>query len=119
MADLADDSFLLSAGGCEPQIRRMYQEQGIPFQPTHSVQSMPTLLAMIRADIGVSVLPELALGERTDGITVVPLRPLTPRHVVLARRADREPSAATRAFLDAARSARPFVHTGGHDSARV
>lgn len=101
LADLAGDPFLLSAGGCESQIRRMYQEQGIPFQSAYNVQSMSTLLAMVRANIGVSVLPELALGEQADGIVVVPLRPSTPRHLLLARRADREPSAVARAFLDA------------------
>lgn len=101
LAELADDPFLLSDGGCERQIRRLYEEQGLQLLPLCRVQAMSTLLAMIREDIGISVLPELALGQQAQGIAAVSLRPPARRDLLLATRADLELSTVARAFLDA------------------
>jgi DNA-binding transcriptional LysR family regulator len=100
LADLADDPFLLSDGGCERQIRQLYEEQGLQLLPMYRVQAIPTLLAMIGQDIGISVLPELALGQPDKGIAAVPLRPSARRDLLLAARADLEFSSAAQAFLD-------------------
>ncbi|MDX6742369.1 LysR family transcriptional regulator [Actinocorallia sp. A-T 12471] len=101
LADLSDDPFLLSAAGCEPLIRAHYRAVGLDLSPAHRVQRMDTLLAMVREDLGVSVVPSLALPELLDGIRAIPLRPPAPRSLLLAAPADTEPTPAARAFLDA------------------
>lgn len=98
-ADLADDTFLLSAGGCERLIRRIYDEAEIPFAPAQQVREMATLLAMVREGLGVSIVPELALRASADGLTARPLRPRAPRHLLLAWPDASAPGPAARAFL--------------------
>ena len=48
VADLAGEPFLLSAGGCEPVIRRIHERHRIPLVPASQVTDMATLLAMVR-----------------------------------------------------------------------
>lgn len=98
LAELADDPFLLSTGGCEPLIRQLYEQQGLPLTPAHRIRDMTTLLAMVREELGVSVVPQLALARSLAGITALPLRPRAPRELLLATRAARDLSPAGRAF---------------------
>jgi DNA-binding transcriptional LysR family regulator len=99
VADLADDPFLLSAGGCEPLIRRIHDEADVPFGPAHSVREMTTLLAMVREGLGISIVPELALRSDSGGLAALPLRPRAPRHLLLAWADVAGPGPAARAFL--------------------
>lgn len=99
VADLADDPFLLSAGGCEPLIRRIHDEAGVPFAPAQRVHEMTTLLAMVREGLGISIVPELALRTGPDGLAALPLRPRAPRHLLLAWADMAGPGPAARAFL--------------------
>ncbi|MBA9007220.1 LysR family transcriptional regulator [Thermomonospora cellulosilytica] len=99
LADLEDDPFLLSGAGCEPLLRDLYRSRGLSLAPAHRVHTMSTLLAMVRENVGVSVIPSLALDERRDGIAAVPLRPPAPRSLLLAARSEQDLSPAARAFL--------------------
>ncbi|MQA88110.1 MAG: LysR family transcriptional regulator [Streptosporangiales bacterium] len=103
LPELADDPFLLSSGGCEPLIRRLYGEQGIPLAPAHRVREMTTLLAMIRENLGVSVIPSLSLNGTAERISALPLRPAAPRSLLLAARSDTDLGPAGSAFLDTVR----------------
>ncbi|GAB2830169.1 LysR family transcriptional regulator [Actinocorallia aurea] len=104
LADLADDPFLLSGAGCEPLIQTLYRALGLTLSPARRVQRMDTLLAMVREDLGVSVVPSLALPELLDGISAVPLRPAAPRRLLLAAAGDGELTPAAGAFLDTVRA---------------
>jgi DNA-binding transcriptional LysR family regulator len=99
LADLADDPFLLSTGGCEPLIRGLYDAARLPFTPAHHVREMATLLVMVREDFGVSVVPSLALDPASSGLVAVPLRPRVPRHLLLGAPTSCELSPAARTFL--------------------
>jgi DNA-binding transcriptional LysR family regulator len=99
VAELADDPFLLSAGGCEPLIRRIHNKAGVPFAPAQHVYDMATLLAMVREGLGISIVPELALRTSPSGLAALPLRPRAPRHLHLAWADPVHPSPAARAFL--------------------
>jgi DNA-binding transcriptional LysR family regulator len=100
LAELADDSFLLSTGGCEPLLQTLYDDQGLALSPAHRVREMTTLLAMIREDLGVSVIPSLALEGMGHGTVALPLRPAATRDLSLAVRSTTELSPAGKAFLD-------------------
>jgi DNA-binding transcriptional LysR family regulator len=99
VADLADDPFLLSAGGCETLIRQIHSQAGVPFAPAQSIREMTTLLAMVREGLGVSIVPELALRSGRRGLAAAPLRPRAPRHLILAWADPAGPGPAARAFL--------------------
>jgi DNA-binding transcriptional LysR family regulator len=83
VADLDDDAFLLSEGGCERHIREIYRRARATLEPRHRVREMGTLLAMVRSGIGVSVVPSLA-GVMLDAqLVLVPLRQRVTRRLVL------------------------------------
>ncbi|MEW9530171.1 LysR family transcriptional regulator [Microbispora sp. NPDC049125] len=100
LTELADDSFLLSSGGCEPLIRSLYRQRGLPLEPAHKIRDMTTLLAMVREDLGVSLVPSLALGDEEGGVATLPLRPRAPRSLLLAARSAADLSPAGKAFLE-------------------
>lgn len=81
--DLDDDPFLLSTSGCERQIREMYRARGVPLRPAHRVRQLGTLFAMVRAGVGVSVVPGLVAGMEGPGLVLVPLAQRLTRRLVL------------------------------------
>jgi DNA-binding transcriptional LysR family regulator len=83
VADLDDDAFLLSDGGCERHIREIYRRAKVTLEPRHRVREMGTLLAMVRAGIGVSVVPSLAAVMLDAQLVLVPLRQRVTRRLVL------------------------------------
>ncbi|MBO0850698.1 MAG: LysR family transcriptional regulator [Pseudonocardia sp.] len=102
VADLADDDFLLSVGGCEPQIRELYRRGRAAFAPSHRVRQLSTLFAMVRAGVGVSVVPGLATGMQGSGLALVPVRPALTRTLVLTGPLHRPWHPAARALVAAA-----------------
>lgn len=98
MADLAGEPFLLSAGGCEPAIRRIHNQHHIQLVPASRVTDMATLLAMVREGLGVSIIPALSVGTKRDGVATLPLRPRAPRKLFLGTK-DADATPAVRAFL--------------------
>jgi DNA-binding transcriptional LysR family regulator len=96
VADLATDPFLMSAGGCEPIIRRLHDQHHVPLIPAGRVTDMATLLAMVSEGLGVSIVPALSLGRSHEGITALPLRPRAPRSLLIgAKDAQLTPAAGT------------------------
>ena len=82
--ELVGDPLLLSTGGCERQIQELYRTSGTPLQATHRVRQLSTLFAMVRAGIGVSVVPGMAAGMEGDGVVLVPLTHPLSRTLVLS-----------------------------------
>ncbi|CCH28790.1 LysR family transcriptional regulator [Actinosynnema sp. NPDC047251] len=88
VADLVDDPFLLSCGGCERHVRVVCQ--GLPITPVHRVRELGTLLAMVRAGIGISLVPGLLAAMLTPGLVLVPLTRRVTRRLVVSGPPDRE-----------------------------
>ncbi|SMQ14352.1 DNA-binding transcriptional regulator, LysR family [Streptomyces sp. Ag82_O1-12] len=99
LADLQDDPLLLSDGGCEPLLDELHAAAGLPLRVAQRVREMATLLAMVRAGLGVTVVPELSLASR-QGIAALPLRPASRRRVLLDTPAGSPPPATVQAFQD-------------------
>lgn len=99
-ADLEDDDFLLSCGGCERHIRELYRRAGTTLSPAHRIRDMGTLLAMVRAGIGVTIVPALTAAMLAPGLVLVPVRPAIGRRLVLTGPADRPWHPAATALVD-------------------
>lgn len=104
VADLVDDPFLLSTGGCERQIRELYRQAGCEFTPTHKVRQLSTLFSMVRAGIGVSLVPELATGMEGEGLILVPLVQAVERLLILTGPAHRPWHPTVALMVDAVRT---------------
>ncbi|MFB7911012.1 LysR family transcriptional regulator [Kitasatospora sp. NPDC056076] len=83
VGELEDDDFLLSEGGCERHIREAYRRAGTRFTPRHRIRDLNTLIGMVHAGVGVSVMPALAVTMLPPECVLVPIRPAVHRTLTL------------------------------------
>ncbi|WP_310724374.1 LysR substrate-binding domain-containing protein [Streptomyces sp. N2A] len=81
--DLEDDQFLISPNGCEARVRTIHQLAGLRFDPTHRVRDLATLISMVQAGIGVTILSEVSRAFVPPDLVLLPLAPETSRRLVL------------------------------------
>jgi DNA-binding transcriptional LysR family regulator len=104
--DLADDPLLFCLGGCEPQVRRVYRSAGLTPIPTHKMRELGTVISMVRAGVGVAIVPGLARAMIDAQLVLVPLRQRVTRRLILTGPADRPHHPAVEALLTSAHSRR-------------
>ncbi|MET9402632.1 LysR substrate-binding domain-containing protein [Kitasatospora sp. NPDC002965] len=110
VAELEDDDFLLSEGGCERQIREAYRRAGVRFAPRHRIRDLNTLIGMVHAGVGVSVMPSLAQPMLPADCVLVPIRPAVHRTLTLTGPTGRPWSPAVAGLLTAVRADRIEPH---------
>ncbi|MFG2827568.1 LysR family transcriptional regulator [Streptomyces sp. NPDC048434] len=81
--ELEDDQFLISPNGCEARIRTIHGLAGLRFTPTHRVRDLATLISMVQAGIGVTILSEVSRALIPPDLVLLPLEPQTSRRLVL------------------------------------
>ncbi|RKT11451.1 DNA-binding transcriptional LysR family regulator [Streptomyces sp. 1114.5] len=99
VAELEDDDFLLSEGGCERHIREAYRRAGARFAPRHRIRDLNTLIGMVNAGVGISVIPALAVTMLPADCVLVPIRPAVHRTLTLTGPASRPWSPAASGLL--------------------
>lgn len=80
VAELAEHPLIMSSGGCEALIQQIFAhslEEVDTFQVDLWVRDTQTLLQMVAGDVGVSLVPTLALINMPTAKVVI--RPLSPR----------------------------------------
>jgi DNA-binding transcriptional LysR family regulator len=102
LRELASTPFVMSKGGCEPLIRRMFRVAAVPLRVRYEVRDMATILGMVKEGLGVTVVPTLSLPERHPGLRALPLVPPVERRLALAVRSRETSPPAVRAFIRAA-----------------
>ncbi|PSJ28818.1 transcriptional regulator [Streptosporangium nondiastaticum] len=100
--DLEDDQFLISPNGCEARIRTIHGLAGLRFDPTHRVRDLATLISMVQAGIGVTVLSEVSRSLIPPDLVLLPLEPRTSRRLVLTGPSARPWHPAIRALAESA-----------------
>ncbi|GAA3091435.1 LysR family transcriptional regulator [Streptomyces rectiviolaceus] len=83
IGDLEDDQFLISPNNCEARIRTIHAQAGVPFTPAHRVRDLTTLVTMVQAGIGVTILSEVSRSLLPPDLVLLPLKPEMSRHLVL------------------------------------
>lgn len=84
LAELLDDPLLVSTAGCEPQIKELHRVSSLPYHPTQRVRELTTLMAMVEAGLGITVMPTLAKTMLPGALGMVPLAQTIRRTLVLA-----------------------------------
>lgn len=95
-SDLAAEPFIRSTGGCAAVFTPVAEKVGVELGAAFEAHEMSAVIDLVRAGLGVSILPEAGLGAAT-GIVTRPLLPETSRTLALAVTAGASPAA--RAFL--------------------
>jgi DNA-binding transcriptional LysR family regulator len=97
-AELAKEPFIRSTGGCAEVFTPVARRAGVEFDVAFEAREMSAVLEIVRAGLGVSILPSAGLPDLPDGVVVRPLTPKTVRRLGVAVSASA--SAAARAFLE-------------------
>jgi DNA-binding transcriptional LysR family regulator len=95
--DLAREPFVRSTGGCADVFLPIARQAGVEFDRAFEAREIPAALEIVRAGLGVSILPRAGLPE-LPGIVLRPLTPQTVRRLGIAISASA--SGPARAFLD-------------------
>ncbi|MEV6568612.1 LysR family transcriptional regulator [Streptomyces kronopolitis] len=107
VADLADDPLVLSPNGCERHIRTLHRLAGEEYTPAHRVRDLGTLLSMVQAGLGVSILPEVSRSVVPDDLVLVPVTPHHSRDLVLCGPRDRPWLPVVHALVDSVARTHP------------
>jgi DNA-binding transcriptional LysR family regulator len=97
-ADLAKEPFVRSTGGCAEVFTPVARRVGVDFDVAFQAREMSAVLEIVRAGLGVSIMPSAGLPDLPDGVVMRPLVPKTVRRLGVAVSASA--SAAARAFLE-------------------
>lgn len=85
--DFQSPPFILSQAGSEPLIRAWFSGCGAELPPArHRIRQTASILALVGAGLGVSIVARYALPEDIGAVRAIPLDPPAPRDLALARR---------------------------------
>ncbi|MFJ2774851.1 LysR family transcriptional regulator [Streptomyces sp. NPDC087300] len=101
VGDLADDPLILSPNGCERHIRVIHRRAGVDYSLAHRVRDLGTLISMVQAGLGISILPEVSRPLVPEDLVLVPVTPHHSRRLVLTGPRARSWSVAVRALIAA------------------
>jgi DNA-binding transcriptional LysR family regulator len=85
LRELASHNFLMSGGGCETHIQRIFSAAGIRIPHYLAVKQLPTIQAMVAAELGVSLVPSLSIGNMQRGSRALCLKPRLFRQIGMLR----------------------------------
>jgi len=103
LRDVAEQPLILyrscrSGAMLDAQLRNVNDDLHVVFRSDDNV----ALVELVRAGVGVAMVPELWVGAGIEGLELAPLRGIVPPRIIgLAWRRDRELSPAQQAFVDA------------------
>lgn len=95
---IARERFIFPTGGCGPLIVAAARRGGITLDIWLEARDPQSIIEMVAANLGVSIMPTLNLPPRPRGITTRPLEPRLPRSLAIARAANTNTVAQT--FVD-------------------
>lgn len=96
---LAEEPMILSTGGCAALVRTTFRQSGLPLREAGATREGSTALAMVECDLGVTLMPQLAVPPLPDTLVTRPITPTSRRRLGLATRSQEPHSPAVRAFL--------------------
>lgn len=99
LSDLGEEPFVMPGASCEPSIRAMFDEAGASPKVACTVRGTSSLLSMVVAGIGVTIVPELSLPDDRSEFVTVKFQPPIIRHVLAVTVATVEPTPGVQALL--------------------
>lgn len=101
---LSHHKFLMSGGGCEPHIQRLFLQAGVEIPAYTMVKQLATIEAMVTEELGVSLVPSLSIRNSLQGIRALRLAPRKFRKIGLLRSRSAPSTPALEAWLELIRS---------------
>jgi DNA-binding transcriptional LysR family regulator len=85
-AELAGRPFVMPLGGSEPMIQDWFSSQSASPQISHRILQTHSILALVKAGLGLSVVSGMSLPAELSGVAAVPLKAAPARDIVFARK---------------------------------
>lgn len=83
--DLAGHPFIMTKGGSGPLVENWFRQQGLQPNIVHSIQQVTSLVALVEAGLGISMIARLALSQLSGRCRVLELDPVAPRSIGFVR----------------------------------
>ena len=83
---LADTPFILSLGGSGPVILKWFDREGVVPLISHRIHQTFSILSMVKAGFGYSIVSSLSIPKEVEGVKLIPLNPTSEFRVVMARK---------------------------------
>ncbi|MEO1110987.1 MAG: LysR family transcriptional regulator [Pseudomonadota bacterium] len=90
--------FILTKGGSAPLVERWFAAAGAAPKVTHTILQVNSILALVEAGLGISIIAELALPEKKGRYRVLKLSPEAPRSFGFVRKPGTAKSSAAERF---------------------
>lgn len=84
--EMGSHPFILTKGGSAPLVQRWFAASGVEPQVTHTILQVNSICALVEADLGISIIAELALPKRQGRYRVLELSPEAPRSFGFVRK---------------------------------
>ena len=96
--------FIMPAQGFDKDIMRIFNRVGVKPHILPTAVDDPTVISMVEHGLGVSMMTELTLRGRGDGVLLVPVEPKSARELGMAVRAGEGRRASLQQFLECAQT---------------
>jgi len=101
---IAEEPFVVSRSGCGTLTREIFKSAGLAPRIRFEATDLETRLSMVKAGLGITIVPALALPADRTGLRLTSLDPSVRRHLALAVRSLESCSPAATAFVLEARN---------------
>lgn len=109
ISDMQGKPFIMSAKGVDYDIHDVISQAKITPDIHFSSRDDYTIISMVSKHLGISILPQLVIGETSLPIKIVPLQPAAYRQLGIALRSEKRLSPATKRFLNILKNAFPEI----------
>ena len=96
--------FIMPSQGFDKDIMRIFNRIGVKPHILPTAVDDPTVISMVEHGLGVSMMTELTLRGRGDGVLLVPVEPKSARELGMAVRAGEGRQASLQQFLECAQT---------------
>jgi DNA-binding transcriptional LysR family regulator len=118
LRELARHKFLMSGGGCEAHILRIFSAAHIEISERLMIKQLPTIQAMVAERLGVSLVPGFSVTNLLRGIRTLRLKPRLFRQVGILRAPGGASTAALEAWITLAKAHLKQTPSRGGDTRR-
>ncbi|MGD8190767.1 LysR family transcriptional regulator [Brevibacillus ginsengisoli] len=91
--------FIMPNAGCQTLIKQAFTDANITPDIRYELRETSTILQMVESNVGISILPNLALASRHSSVLVKPTTPVIYREIGLAVRSLKLTAPAVQAFI--------------------
>ena len=73
LQDFCTQPLILSEAGCGPLVRDLFKSNNLDVEVNYHVRELMTILALVKENVGISIVPELAIPEGYTDLKFIPI----------------------------------------------